>query len=147
MTYYARVQNGTVQEVREFDSVEGRFHESLTWVECPASVEEGHQYDSAAGGFSEPTTATVSLSTAQTDEIDRIKRRAFAVLSETDWYVVRKQETGKAIPDAVIDHRAKVRSLSDHFQNEVRALTSVSEVQNYTFSYPDPPTSCFTAPA
>lgn len=139
MPYYARIQAGEVKEVRQFDSIEGRFHESLTWVECPESVEEGYQYDSDTGEFAEPTTTTPTLSEAQSNQIDRIKERANSVLSETDWYVARQQETGESIPQSVIDHRAEVRSLSDQFESDVNALESVSEVQNYSFEYPEPP--------
>lgn len=138
MTYYARIQDGQVVEVREFDSIEGRFHESLTWVECPESVAEGYQYDSDTGEFTEPTT-TPTLSKSQENKIGAIKERADNVLSETDWYVIRKQETGESIPQSVIDHRAKVRSLSEDFESDVNALESASEVLNYSFEYPEPP--------
>lgn len=141
MTYYARIQDGVVQEVRQFESIEGRFHESLTWVECPQPVEEGYQYDSDTGEFTKPTTTTSTLSEAQENKIDAIKERANSVLSETDWYVVREQETGESIPQSVIDHRAKVRSLSDEFESDVNALESVSEVQECSFEYPEPPES------
>ena len=139
MPYYARIQNGEVKEVRQFDSIEGRFHESLTWVECPESVEEGYQYDSDTEEFAEPTTTTPTLSESQANKIDQIKQRANSVLSETDWYVVRNQETGESIPQSVIDHRAEVRSLSDQFESDVNALESVSKVQEYSFEYPEPP--------
>jgi len=139
MAYYARIQDAEVQEVRQFDSIEGRFHESLTWVECPESTEQGYQYDSDTGEFTEATTTTPTLSEAQENEIDAIKQRANSVLSETDWYLIRKQETGESIPQSVIDHRGKVRSLSDQFEAEVNNLKSASEVLDYSFSYPNPP--------
>lgn len=141
MPYYARIQDGEVKEVRQFDSIEGRFHESLTWVECPESVGEGYLYDTDTGEFTEPITTTPTLSEAQENKGGRIKERANSVLSETDWYVVRKQETGESIPQSVTDHRAKVRSLSDEFESDVNALESVSEVQAYSFEYPEPPES------
>lgn len=82
---------------------------------------------------------TPSLSKAQSAKIDQIKTDAKDVLKHTDWYIVRKQETGESIPQSVIDHRAEVRSLSDQFESDVNALESVSEVQNYSFDYPEPP--------
>lgn len=139
MPYYARIQDGEVQEVRQFDSIEGRFHESLTWVECPKTVEEDYQYDSGSGEFTKPTTTTPTLPEAQENKIVQIKERANSVLSETDWYVVRKQETSESIPQSVIDHRAEVRSFSDDFESDVNALESISEVKEYSFSYPEPP--------
>jgi len=139
MPYYARIQDGKVREVRQFNSIEGRFHESLTWVECPESVGEGYQYDSDTGDFVEPTKTTPTLSDAKSNEIDRIKERANSVLSKTDWYIIRKQETGESIPQSVIEHRAEVRSQSDHFESDVNALESVSEIREYSFDFPDPP--------
>jgi len=139
MTHYARIQDAEVQEVREFDGIEGRFHESLTWVECHEYVEEGYHYDNDTGEFTEPTTATSTLPKAQENKIDAIKERAYSVLSETDWFIIRKQETGKPIPQSVIDHRSKVRSLSDQFEADVNTLESVSGVRDYVFEYPDPP--------
>lgn len=139
MAYYARIQDDEVQEVREFDSIEGRFHPSLTWVECPQEAEEGWQYDPDTDGFSEPPETSPPLSEAKERENDRIKERANRVLSETDWYVVRKQETGESIPTSVIDHRSEVRSLSDEFESDVNDLGSVKDVLNYQFDYPEPP--------
>lgn len=81
----------------------------------------------------------ISLSEAQSLKINEIKDEANNVLIETDWYVTRKQETGESIPQSVIDHRAEVRSLSDQFESEVNNFNSVSDVLDYSFSYPNPP--------
>lgn len=80
-----------------------------------------------------------SIDGAKQLKIQEIKERANRVLSETDWFVVRKQETGESIPQSVIDHRAEVRSLSEKFESEVNGLDSVDEVLAYSFEYPDPP--------
>jgi len=80
-----------------------------------------------------------TLSEAKLEKIQEVKDYAYSVLSETDWYVIRKQEPGESIPQSVVDHRTKVRSLSDQFESDVNALESVTEVQDYSFEYPDPP--------
>ena len=49
---YARIENNTIAEVGIFDSIEGRFHPSLQWVECPDAFGEGDLYDGQA--FSHP---------------------------------------------------------------------------------------------
>lgn len=49
---YARIENGEVKEIGEFPFIEGRFHPSLVWVECPAWVNERHLYSN--GTFSIP---------------------------------------------------------------------------------------------
>lgn len=80
-----------------------------------------------------------TLIESKDNKINQIKNRANKILSKTDWYVVRRQETDKSIPQSVVDHRSEVRSLSDQFESEVNSLDSVSEVLKYQFSYPDPP--------
>lgn len=48
---WALIQNGTVAEITDIDPA-GRFHESLVWVPCAASVRPGWLYD--GGEFAEP---------------------------------------------------------------------------------------------
>ena len=42
--------------------------------------------------------------------IRQVKRDAQTILSETDWYVVRKADTDEAIPSAIATHRAALRT-------------------------------------
>lgn len=53
---YARIEDGEVKEIGEFPSVEGRFHPSLAWVECPVTVTEKMRYE--AGKFLPPPFPT-----------------------------------------------------------------------------------------
>jgi hypothetical protein len=48
---FARIQDGVVFEIGNFDSIENRFHPSLVWVECPDEFGLGDLYD---GTFSHP---------------------------------------------------------------------------------------------
>lgn len=61
MTYYARINNGVVQEVRQFESIEGRFHPSITWVEADSTISAGDRYDSDTDTFSESPEAVVQI--------------------------------------------------------------------------------------
>lgn len=79
------------------------------------------------------------LSEFKSHKITEIKNAAQDVLSKTDWYVTRQQETGASIPQDVLDHRSSVRSLSDEFEADVNALESIGEVMDYSFEYPEPP--------
>ena len=42
--------------------------------------------------------------------IRSVKKQAANILAETDWYVVRKADAGTAIPSAITNHRAAVRT-------------------------------------
>lgn len=57
MGYYARIENDMAAEVAEFDSIEGRFHPSLVWVECLADTLPGDIYDGETGQFARPAVA------------------------------------------------------------------------------------------
>ena len=46
--------------------------------------------------------------------VGKTKEIAASLLSQFDWYVVRNAETGKAIPQEVLDYRAAVRTQSDN---------------------------------
>ena len=60
---YARIENGKVVEIGNFDSIEGRFHPSLLWATCAQEVVPGYLYDGAvfsAPPVVAPTKADVS---------------------------------------------------------------------------------------
>lgn len=40
----------------------------------------------------------------------RVNAEARAYLAETDWYVIRLQETGEPVPDDILSERAAVRA-------------------------------------
>ena len=42
--------------------------------------------------------------------IKTIKQQAAGILQDTDWYIVRKADTGTAVPSAITTHRAAVRT-------------------------------------
>ena len=56
---------------------------------------------------------TISIDTELTTQMAQ-NHQARKILANTDWYVIRKMETGKEIPDDIIDMRNKARSLVIH---------------------------------
>lgn len=81
----------------------------------------------------------LTLSEAQNQRIQEVKEDAQDVLSKTDWFVMRQQETGETIPQDVLDHRSKVRAQSDVFEQEINDLGTVEEVMDYSYEFPGPP--------
>ena len=96
MPKYARIKDGVVREIQEFDSIEGRFHPSLVWVECPAEVEQRWLYD--GNSFSPPSPPEVDpekeakeqarqerlqrLRAAKTDDYQGVSPKVVAVLKD-----------------------------------------------------------------
>jgi hypothetical protein len=65
--------------------------------------------------YPNPTTV---IEGATTEEIDfynneillQKKKEAHDLLKETDWYIIRFQETGKPIPQEILDLREQIRN-------------------------------------
>jgi len=82
----------------------------------------------------------ITLDEARSDRIGEVNRDARKILSETDWYIVRQQETGASVPQDVLDHRSAVREQSDAAESDIMALDSVDAVMTYQMDLPEPPT-------
>jgi hypothetical protein len=65
---------------------------------------------------------------------DNVKQTAGSLLAPTDWYVVRKSETGTAIPQSVLDRRAEIRTLSNTKEAAIRATNTTDELAGYVRS-------------
>lgn len=68
-------------------------------------LEEGDQI------LEDPAPAEVVINDEIIASMERnaLRRDAKKYLAETDWYVTRKSETGKAIPENVLTKRAQAR--------------------------------------
>ena len=61
----------------------------------------------------------VRLKGLKTILIRQVKRDAQTILSETDWYVVRKADTDEAIPSAIATHRAALRTKQAEMETSI----------------------------
>ena len=57
------------------------------------------------------------------------KTAAGQMLSNTDWYVVRKAETDVAIPNNVATYRAAVRTVCNTRETEIAAVSTTEELE------------------
>lgn len=57
------------------------------------------------------------------------KKTAAAMLSDTDWYVIRKSETDTAIPSAVTTYRAAVRTACGAREAEIAAVDTTAALE------------------
>jgi hypothetical protein len=60
----------------------------------------------------------------KTNAIAHVKTTAAGKLQSTDWYVTRQAETGTAIPSAVTDYRAAVRTASETIETAIQGVTT-----------------------
>ena len=64
------------------------------------------------------------------DAVATAKDVAASLLSDSDWYVVRQIETGKAIPKDVLKFRSAVRTTETEYESRVHKVKTIQEFIN-----------------
>ncbi len=109
----------------------------LVWEDDPASF-DGRFYWSAGVAKAlddvteEDGTITKGL---KSNAIATVKAQAAGLLAPTDWYVVRKSETGDAIPATTSTYRAAVRTASGTIE---AAITAAADLDAFMALYDAP---------
>jgi len=60
--------------------------------------------------------------------VGQTKQTAASLLSQYDWYITRHSETGKAVPQEVLDYRAAVRTQSDNREVMIKGTTDTDQL-------------------
>ena len=84
-----------------------------------------------------PVIKPKTLEELKAEKIQQVKRQAYNLLKETDWYIVRQQETGKEIPQDVLDERQSIRNQSEVIEQEISELETKEELRNYQIELGD----------
>ena len=109
----------------------------LVWEDDPASF-DGRFYWSAGVAKAlddvteEDGTITKGL---KSNAIATVKAQAAGLLAPTDWYVVRKSETGDAIPSDITTFRSAVRTASGTIE---AAITGAADLDAFMALYDAP---------
>jgi len=69
--------------------------------------------------------------------VSQIKQTAGSILTQTDWYVVRKADIGTDIPENVITYRASIRTKSNELEQAINAVTTVEQLIVLDLSFPN----------
>jgi hypothetical protein len=91
-------------------------------------------FDSTSETFTKDVsdiTWTQTLAELKERQINNFKHSTGIKLQETDWYVIRNQETGTAIPADITSARQALRDQSEVVENEINALTTKKAVMSY----------------
>ena len=59
---------------------------------------------------SDKSVGDVKVEGLKTIKIREVKQQAAGILQDTDWYITRKADAGTAVPSAITNHRAAVRT-------------------------------------
>jgi len=91
-------------------------------------------FDSTSETFTKDVsnkTWVLTLAELKEQQINNFKHSIGSKLQETDWYIVRNQETGDAIPVDITSARQALRDQSEVVENEINALTTKKAVMSY----------------
>ena len=66
----------------------------------------------------------------KSQKISISKQQTAGLLSNTDWYVTRKADTGTAIPQEIQDFRIEVRIVSNQQETQINACTTVEQLKS-----------------
>lgn len=58
-----------------------------------------------------------------------VKRTAASMLNNTDWYLIRKMDTGKEVPNNIKIYRDQVRQVLTILESSIETSTSIEDLQ------------------
>lgn len=82
-----------------------------------------------------PRTDIPSIDQLKNEKIKEIKLCARNILVETDFYIIRRAETGKSVPQEILNARQAVRVWSDNQEKAVTAMLSQEDVLTFGTKY------------
>ena len=80
------------------------------------------------------TEGEVKAEGLKTQLIRKVKQQAAGELQNTDWYIVRKADAGTAVPSAITNHRAAVRTKCAEMETAITNASNTAAIETlYTF--------------
>ena len=80
------------------------------------------------------TEGAVKVEGLKTKKIRNIKLQAASELERTDWYIVRKADANTAIPSAITNHRAAVRTKCASMETAITNASNTAAIETlYTY--------------
>jgi len=108
-----------------FGSATAKAHADTTWT----------QADSDNGLLpSDKSVGDVKVEGLKTRLIRTLKSQAAGELKNTDWYIVRKADAGTAVPSAITNHRAAVRTKCAEMETAITNASNTPAIETlYTY--------------
>ena len=94
------------------------------------------QQDSDDGDLpSDKSVGDVKVEGLKTVLIRTVKAQAAGILQDTDWYIVRKADAGTAVPSAITNHRAAVRTKCAEMETSITNAADTPALETlYTYT-------------
>ena len=94
------------------------------------------QQDSDDGDLpSDKSVGDVKVEGLKTIKIREVKKQAAGELQNTDWYITRKADAGTAVPSAITNHRAAVRTKCAEMETAITNAADTPALETlYTYT-------------
>ena len=94
------------------------------------------QQDSDDGDLpSDKSVGDVKVEGLKTIKIREVKKQAAGILQDTDWYITRKAAAGTAVPSAITNHRAAVRTKCAEMETAITNAADTPALETlYTYT-------------
>ena len=117
---------GSGKVTRSWGTATAKKHADTLWTE------EDKTDDKIPEGKDVGDVAVEGLKTVL---IRTLKSQAAGILQETDWYVIRKADSGTAIPSAIATHRAAVRTKCAEMETAITNAADTPALETlYTYT-------------
>ena len=112
-------------EPATYGDATAKAHADTTWT----------QADSDNGLLpSDKSVGDVKVEGLKTKLIRIVKSQTAGILQDTDWYIVRKADAGTAVPSAVTNHRAAVRTKCAEMETAITNASNTPAIETlYTY--------------
>ena len=123
-TYYVNTNisysfgNGKV--TASYGSATAKAHADSNWTQD--EIDAGKAPDGA-------DTDTLKARGLKYNKIQEIKKEAAGELARTDWYIVRKADAGTAVPSAITNHRAAVRTKCAQMETAITNASNTAAIE------------------
>ena len=112
-----------------YGSATAKAHADTTWTQD--EIDAGK---APAGA----DTDTVAVEGLKTTLIRTVKAQAAGILQDTDWYIVRKADASTAVPSAITNHRAAVRTKCAEMETAITNASDTPALETlYTYTTTD----------
>ena len=91
----------------------------------PKNIDDVNEVDEDGNPVLDADGVQIVTKGLKSNAIAQVKATAAGLLQPTDWYVTRKAETATAIPSAVLDYRAAVRTASGAIETAIVGATTL----------------------
>ena len=102
---------------------------TATYGDATAKAHAGTLFTAADEDNGLGTEGEVKVEGLKTKKIRDIKQQAAGILAETDWYIVRKADADTAVPSAITNHRAAVRTKCAQMETAITNASNTAAIE------------------